>query len=305
MKKSRIKAFLELSRANLLVATIGHATLGLFLGAESIESLLYIGVMLFIMLHYSIAFLACNVNCLYDYEVDRRYKRYLSSSVDTLGKDTLKHIVVFEFFIALALIVCFLYLGHYVTSIAAIVAVFVAISYSAEPFRVKKRGLASPLPVMILYMLPLIGGWFIFKDFLDISFLIFLIGYALMNEGFTLVNVCEDYHEDQDVGIRTWSHIFGLKKTLTLAYVFALLGILCVIVLWYKLCIVFDGLKTIPAFVSLLFATVLILKAAFEVGQARLGKNLEMQAKTYGKKLQKWFIMTRYPLMAASFLLLL
>jgi 4-hydroxybenzoate polyprenyltransferase len=302
--RKKIRAFLRLSRANLLLATVGHATLGLFLGADSLEDLFYIGVVLYILLHYNIAFLACNVNCLYDYEVDKKYKRYLSESVDTIGKKTLKYIILSEFFLALFLISCFFYLEHYITAFAALIAIFVAFSYSAEPIRIKKRGLVSPFPVLILYMLPLLGGWFIFRAGVDLIFIVFLIGYALMNEGFTLVNVCEDYHEDIDSGIRTWSHILGLKRTLVLAHIFATLGILCVLVLGYKLYQEMD-VRMIPASLSLVLTTLLILKASMEVGQARFGENLELQAKIYGKKLQKWFITTRYPLMATSLLLLI
>jgi 4-hydroxybenzoate polyprenyltransferase len=301
----RIKAFLKVSRANLLLASIGHATLGLSLGAGSLDALLHIEVPLYIALHYSIAFLACNINCLYDYDVDRRYKRYMSDSIDTLGKKPLKIILVLEFFIALILTGYFFSLGFYITGAAAILGILGAISYSAEPIRIKKRGLVSPLPILLLYMLPLIGGWFVFKQTLEFSFVIFLLGYALMNEGYTLVNMCEDYSEDQDEGIRTWAHIFGLKKTLTLAYFFAISGMLCVFALGYNLYLEFVGLRSTPALISIIFAAVLIFMAAIEVGQVRHGENLEERAKVYGKRLQRWFMMTRYPLMVASILLLL
>jgi 4-hydroxybenzoate polyprenyltransferase len=302
---SRIKAFLRISRANLLMASIGHATLGLFLGAGSLEDLIYVGVPLYILLHYSIAFLACNVNCLYDYEVDKRYKRYMSDSVDIFGKKSLKTMIFIEIFGALILIGYFFLAGHFIAATAGLIGIFGALAYSAEPIRIKKRGFASPMPILLLYTLPLIGGWFIYKDTLEMYFVIFLVGYVLMNEGYTLVNMCEDYSEDKEEGISTWAHIFGLKDTLKLAYVFAICGILSGLGLGIKFFQNFSGVYSIPAFISILFASILIFQAAMEVGWVRKGKDLKKSSKRYGKRLQRWFMMTRYPLMAATILLLL
>ncbi|MCD6468756.1 MAG: UbiA prenyltransferase family protein [Thermoplasmata archaeon] len=307
-RQSKLQAFFEVSRANLLLASIGHATIGLFLGAGSLNALFNIIVPLYIALHYSIALLACNINCLYDYDVDKRYKRYMSDSVDMLGRGRLKVFISAEFAAATLLITFFFNTGRFFTGVAAVFGVLAAIVYSAEPFRVKKRGFLSPLPILFgLYMLPLFGGWFVFKDSLSIPFLVFVVGYALMNEGFTLVNMCEDYSEDKVEGIRTWAHVFGLKKTLKLASFFSFSGLLCVLSLAYILYVGFTGYSYsgLPAFLSLVFTAVLILKAGLEVNQVRYGSDLEARAKLYGKRLQRWFMMTRYPLMLTTFLLLI
>lgn len=301
----KMRAFLVVSRANLLLASIGHATLGLFLGALSFQNLITVEVPLYIALHYSIAFFACNINCYFDYEVDKKYKKYMSGSIDILHKHTLRTILVIEFLIALFLIVLFLLLGHHITGIAALIGLFGAYIYSAEPIRIKKRGVGSPLPILLLYTLPLLGGWFIFQDSLSVIFIIFIIGYVLMNEGFTLVNMCEDYSEDKSEGIRTWAHTFGLKNTLKVAFLFSMSGLLCVAAIGLVLYNKFHDITKIPALVMVGISTLLIIKAGAEVRQVYLGENLEQQSKLYGVRLQKWFMMTRYPLMITTFLLLL
>jgi 4-hydroxybenzoate polyprenyltransferase len=301
---SKLKAFLTVSRANLLLASIGHATLGILLAAGSINNLYRPEVLIYIFLHYSIAFLACNINCYYDYNVDSRYKTYMSKSVDILGKKLLKKLMAIEIIIACIIIIYFISLGHIITGIAGIIGIIGAIIYSAEPIRIKKRGIISPLPILLLYTLPLIGGWYIFKNHLEISFIIFLFGYILMNEGFTLVNVCEDYIEDKKEHIVTWAHILGLKKTLTFAFIFSICGIFCIIALLINL-FYYNTFLNIFGFISIIFSLVLILFASFEVFNIRTEDDLIESVKRYGVNLQRWFIMIRYPLMISAFILLL
>ncbi|MEF8848157.1 MAG: hypothetical protein V5A68_03390, partial [Candidatus Thermoplasmatota archaeon] len=61
---------------------------------------------------------------------------------------------------------------------------------------------------------------------------------------------------------------------------------------------------SIPAAISLAITTLLIIKAALEVRQVSFGQDLEQNAKVYGVRLQRWFMMTRYPLIITSILLL-
>ena len=301
----KLQAFLTVSRANLLLASIGHATLGMFLGASSFQDLFIIEVPLYVALHYSIAFFACNINSYFDYGVDKRYKKYMSDSVDILHKSTLRRIMVVELFIALFFVVLFFVLGYPIIGILALIGLLGAYGYSAEPLRVKKHGIVSPFPILILYTLPLLGGWFIFSDAVSINFIIFIIGYVLMNEGFTLVNMCEDYSEDKKEGIATWAHVFGLQNTLKVAFLFSISGLLCIVAIGLTLYPGFHDVMSLPAIIMTGITALLIVKASAEVRQVYLGENLEQQSKLYGTRLQKWFIMTRYPLMVTTLLLLL
>lgn len=305
VKNSKLKAFLRVSRANLLLASIGHPAVGLFIGATSLNALFTWEVPFYIALHYSIAFFACNLNCLCDYKVDKHYKKYMSDSVDIIGRTNLKILILIEFLVSIAIIALFIINGYYIVSILGSIALIVVYMYSAEPFRIKKHGLLSPLPIIILYTLPALGGWLIYRNYLTLYFLLFLVGYVLMNEGFTLVNTCEDFSEDKKEGIKTWCHVLGLKKTLKIAFIFSISGILCIAGLSLKLYQNSWELIYLPALILIMFTTYLIIKASFEVRAVYISENLEKQSKIYGKKLQKWFLTTRYPLMIITLLLIM
>ena len=305
-KRSKIRAFLEISRAKLLLGSIGLPLVGLLLGASDINEFMDLKSLLYILLHYSIIVPACHLNCLCDYNVDRKYKRYMSESVDILGKRLIKVFIVVEFSIAILIILYFVTLGRIATSVCGVLGIISAITYSAEPFRIKKRGFLSPFPVMIgMYALSPLGGWFVLKDGIDLPFIMFITGYALMNEGFTLVNTCEDYSEDKTEGIKTWAHIFGLKRTLQIATIFSFCGLLSMIYLGYRIYFSFDGLKDVPDVILLILSAILVLKAGLEVNDVRKGEDLEQRAKLYGKRLAKWFISTRYPIVLTALFILL
>jgi len=305
-KRSKIKAFLEISRAKLLLGSLGLPLAGLLLGAGNINEFMNLKSLLYVLLHYSIIVPACHLNCLCDYNVDRKYKRYMSESVDILGKRLIKVLIIVEFSIAVLIILYFVTLGRIVTSVCGVLGIISAVTYSAEPFRIKRRGFLSPFPVMIgMYTLSPLGGWFVFRDGIDLPFIMFIAGYALMNEGFTLVNTCEDYSGDKTEGIRTWAHVFGLKRTLQISAIFSFCGLLSIMCLGYKIYLSFDGLKDMPDAILLILSAILVLKAAFEVNDVRKGRDLEQRAKLYGKKLAKWFISTRYPMVLAALFILL
>lgn len=304
MKQSKLNAFFQVSRANLLLASIGHATLGMILAATTFSDLIGYEVLLYIFLHYSIALFGCTINTYFDYDVDKLYKKYMADSVDILGKRFMKVFIIGMGLVAFSLILFFFIQGFLLVALLASVGLSGALLYSAEPVRIKKHGLFSPIPVLILYTFPLFGGWFVVKNEVSLFFILFVIGYMLMNEGFTLVNTCEDYSEDKQQGIRTWAHMFGLKKTLTTAFIFSLSGLLCIAALAIPLIGSFS-LNKIPAVISLLVTAFLIVKAGFEVKKTTYGSDLEQSAKRYGVRLQRWFLMTRYPLIVTSLLLLI
>lgn len=306
LESGKLGAFLRVSRANLLLTSIGHATLGLLLGAGFVENLAYIGVPLFIILHFSIATFGCNINCYFDHDVDKRYKTDLSESVNIIGKKNLALIIFIESLAILFLISIIIMLGHHIVGILGLLGFISALIYSAEPIRLKRRGIFSLLPIMFgLYLLPILGGWFIFQNALTVPFIIFIVGYALMNQGFTFVNTVEDYSEDRSEGIRTWAHVFGMKNTLDMAFLFSIFGLLSSFSLTYIAYMNRGSTWSYIAILLSLLASISIILAAIDVEKVRHGKDLELNAKRYGPNLQKWFMMGRYPLMLAAFILLL
>lgn len=290
---SKLKDFLVISRAPLLVGSIANPLVGSALGAGSLASFLSMPVLVYFVLYYLLIVFACNINCLFDVKVDGKYKRYMSEATRSFGLGNLKAVLVLEF---LAILYLFYWLfsgGFYLTAALSVIGFLFGFSYSAEPLRLKKRGLWSPFPVLIgLYTLPVLAGWFLFQNSIPLYFAVFVAGYALINEGITLVNTVEDHSEDRKEGIRTWSHLLGMGNTLRIAAVFSVLGLGTVVSLsvnFMEMSFVSIGL--------LILSTLTILVVARQVNKVRRAGDLERSAKTHAKRMPKWFVMVRFPLL--------
>lgn len=302
MEFERIKAFLTISRAKIQLGTPPHPLLWLILGSATLAEFASVHSALYLALYFLLITFACNVNSLSDVDIDERYKRYMSRGVKTLGKGNVKILITLEAILALGLIYFFISRGFFLTSILALSGLIFGYIYSAEPLRVKKRGFFSPFPVLIgLYSLPVLGGWFIFQNSLNPFIILFTIGYALLNEGITLVNTCEDYREDLAEGVRTWAHVFSIEGTLRFAFLFTLLGGLTAVVA-VALKPFYLGWSTYTLYSSVIFIsmgvldTLFILRASTDIYGA-LGKDdLQKACKKSAKKMPQWFISTRYPL---------
>lgn len=303
--KDKITAFLRVSRADLLITSFGHATLGMILGAMMIEDLIQMKVFLYILLHYSIAFFACNINCYFDYHIDRHYKTMLSRSVEIVTKRWLTVIMVIECGIAIGLASWFFFQGYGIVSLLSMIGLFAAFTYSAEPIRFKRRGVFSPLLILILYSLPILGGWVLFQQEFTSIIGLFLFGYILMNEGFTLVNMCEDYDEDRKENIITWAHRLGIEKTVKIAVIFSLSGLFCVLSLLLKMNDFSISIKTVVFILLIGLTSVSIGKASYEVYEILSYDDLKKATKTYGRRLQRWFLITRFPLILSALVILI
>ncbi|MHA1893650.1 MAG: prenyltransferase [Candidatus Helarchaeota archaeon] len=304
---SKIKDFLIISRGNIQIGTIPHGLLGLFLSITHFLQFNLFYWLYFVLYMVSITF-ACNINCYFDVDVDKMYKKGLYEATMNIGKRNIKMIMLIELFIIISILSMFLIFGFYITSIFIIMGIILSILYSAKPFRIKAKGFWSPFPVLFgLYMFPVLGGYFISNNFMNfIPLLLFVIGYGFFNEGITLVNTCEDYAEDKEVGIRTWAHVFGLQATLKLAFIFTLLGTLLanislIIILVTKN---FFSIFYYITLIFIIFSILLSLKTSKDIFRVTKESDLELASKRNAPNMPKWFITTRYPLLIICILLI-
>lgn len=296
---SAVGAFFLASRAKLLVGSAAHAVLGLVLAAQAFSDLFSAWTGLYVLMHFSIAFMACGLNSWCDRDVDRRYKRELSDAVELLGGRLFIALAV-EGTIAAVAITIFLANGYVLAGLSACFGIVVAFAYSAEPVRLKGRGFVSPFPLWIaLYVLPIPAGWSVLRSDFPGWLFVFMVGYAFMNEGITLVNTVEDHTEDAAEGLRTWSYVFGASHTLVLATAFTAVGILCPIALLVGKA---DGSWLLV--VAVLVAAGAIAKVTVEVDAARRDGDGEVAAKRHGVRLARWFVLSRYPLILAGLIAL-
>ena len=296
-----------MSRANIQIASLPTAALGVLLAAKNQAEIIDPSFFLYIFLFLTVLTYSCHVKFINDLEVDEKYKKNLSDAVKSLSIPTLKKIISIELLIAGIIIISLCFFKKNIIYLLAFLGVISGYIYSAPPLRVKKRGILSPLPVMFgLYFLPIIAGWFIVNGRLSVYIIIFGLGYALIMQGITFINTCEDFEEDKTSDIRTLAHVMGIKKILYLGSVFVFVGgFMDVGLISYKIK---------PATIGIIpFITVLVLSAFFIGTILRIAKNLYFLGKSnnalvlckkYAVKMPMWFLTTRYPLFFICLLLI-
>ncbi|NHI92289.1 MAG: hypothetical protein EAX96_07275 [Candidatus Lokiarchaeota archaeon] len=302
----RIKDFLIVSRANIQIGTIPNAMLGIFLGISHITQFNIFSLLYCILYFVSITF-ACNLNCYFDVDVDKLYKKQMYEATMNIGSKNMKIIMISELSIILIISTIFLIFQFYITTILIIIGTIFSIIYSVKPIRIKARGIWSPIPVMLgLYMIPVLGGYFLYPLMLNFFyFILFVIGYTFFNEGIILINTCEDFAEDKERGIHTWAHIMGLKNTLNIAFIFTIFGTLLANITLFIILMISNFYSiyfyiTLSVVIVSFLTSIITSKDIFEITKK---SNFELAAKQSAPKMPKWFMITRYPLMLIALLL--
>lgn len=303
-----LKNFSIISRANIQIASLPTATIGIVLAANRWEDIINLPVLLFILLFFIILTYSCNINCICDVEVDQKFKKYMSDAVMAICDPWLKRILAIELLLAVAIIIYLAILKKDMIYTLALFGILFGYAYSAPPLRIKKRGVLSPIPVLFgLYFLPIVAGAYVVIGRLPVFIILFGIGYALIMQGITVINTCEDYEEDKALKIQTIAHVLGIRQTLALGSTCVAIGGIIDLAL---LCLFKIEWNAIDFFVLL---GILLLCLFFMMTILHISKNLydysrvENQkdvCKQEAKKMPKWFLATRYPLLFISLLIL-
>lgn len=306
--KKLLKNFLIVSRANIQIASLPTAALGVTLAARNWTDIFNLSVLLYIILFFVILTYSCNINSLNDLEVDEKHKYYLSNAVKSIGIPKLRILMTAELIIAGIIIISLCVLKKEIIYLLAFLGIICGYVYSAPPLRIKKRGILSPLPVTFgLYFFPLIAGCFIAIDQISAFIVFFGMGYALIMQGITFINTCEDYKEDRISGIRTFAHVLGMRRTLLLGSILVFIGGVTDLILLLFFKINLHSIKTIPSVLALMLiifflgSIINISKNLYLIG---ISKDPFALSKKEAVKMRIWFLKTRYPLLLISLLLI-
>ena len=303
-----LKSFLLVSRANIQLASLPTATLGIILASRTWSDVFQIPAFLFVLLFFVVLTYSCHLNCLHDVEVDKKYKKYMSDAVQSLGILTLKKIMAVEIALACGLILSLCLIQREPLYLLGCVGILCGHIYSAPPLRIKKRGILSPLPVMLgLYFLPIPAGGFVVTHHLTVLSLLFGLGYELIMQGITFINTCEDYREDESSGIQTLAHVLGIRGLLLAAAFFVFAGGLgeILLLIFWKLrgnhSKLFLDFALLALGIFFLFSIFSIIKSLFFASRSQ---DPYRRSKQIAVLMPKWFISTRYPLLLISLLLI-
>ena len=296
---SALKDFLTVSRWKIQLVSLASALLGPSMAAHSIYTLGKADVLLFVALFYINVTFACNINCYYDRDVDRLYKRELYFATKRLGRG-LAEIMALEVPASLIITAVLLIHGKWLAALLSLLGLFLAYSYSAPPLRIKGKGKYSPLPVMIgVYVLPIIAGYSVLSMDFSPYFWGLLTGYFFLNLGINLVNVAEDVDVDAKAGIRTVGVEKGAKAILRAAWISQLLGVSAPLFLLPML------RMNIWVLAFFIISLITALYTFIEIFALYRSPDPLKAAKKGGKNLPKWFVITRYPLLLMAIFSLL
>jgi 4-hydroxybenzoate polyprenyltransferase len=91
----------------------------------------------------------------------------------------------------------------------------VAVGYSVEPIRLKRRGFSNPLALLlVLYVLPIAYGYVALRDDLDWSLLLLLLAIGVQMSALILGNEVEDVWEDQAHRVATPCVRYGVHPVM-------------------------------------------------------------------------------------------
>ena len=238
--KNMFKLYITVSRWEFLPAVLIGILIGIFIGADSIQSLisyeftpiLIEGILIFILL-FNVGFM---VNCWADWKVDELYKTKLYHSVIKMGRNKLGILVILHIIISIILAYHItVQLARIEVSLLVWIGIFLGVGYSIEPFRFKRRGLLHSLIALPIFFIPGIYSYLLVNSLsitapYTIIFISAAIGITLGHYSLILVSQAEDTPADKKMNLVTPAVKWGLKKTLKISYKTNFIGSVVIII---------------------------------------------------------------------------
>lgn len=153
------------------------------------------------------------VNCLADVESDRMDKARLTTAVGTLGRGAITVAIVVEAVAALALAGYMgVRTGRPVLPFLWLAGFLLAVGYSVEPLRLKRRGWLNPVCLMlVLYALPMAFGYVTLAAHARWAAVGLMTATAAQMLALILLNPAADTESDSAAGIVTPCTRYGLR----------------------------------------------------------------------------------------------
>lgn len=170
--------------------------------------------------------LGSQVNCLTDHEVDLRRKAHLARAVERLGRRAVWLAIGVESALALWASARVGQLAHKSWLPALwILGWILAMGYSIEPFRLKRRGALNTFCLItVLYILPVAFGYSALRTGFDIEGVAILTCVGLQVLSLLLLSAADDLPEDQAMNIQTPCVRYGLRPVVLAALILFLVG---------------------------------------------------------------------------------
>lgn len=211
-KKSKLRAFITSCRFEFFPATISLLFMGFFWGLNTTIDLNSAALLLTATIVLVLTNLqGIHVNMLSDYELDKKYKKFLPAAIDTLGKKTFKAIFLIECVLSFSLVLFLtVFLSKIILLVLWSIGFFIGLAYSLGPLRFKSNPVLNPISlIMVLCILPMVWVYFIFAPAITLGFSLFCGGIALGVIGLVLPTELEDFPEDKAAGVQNLTQMLG------------------------------------------------------------------------------------------------
>ena len=317
-EKSKFSALLTACRLEFCPGATSLLLTGLFWGLNTAINL---NSTVLFLVSAAVLFLSylqgVHINMLSDYEIDKKYKRFLPDAIDTLGRNTFKAIFLIECIAAFFLVVSLsIFLSKALLLALWLIGVSMGLAYSLEPLRLKSHPVLNPtLSILALCIFPIVWVYFVFAPSITVPFGLFCVGIALGVVGFVVPTELEDYPEDREARIRTPTQVLGPLRasifaicataaSVSIASAGAGLAFLATQIPWFWL----------PATLVMAIAYGLVIRKLFDLKRAceqfekatpNEKEKLMAKIKMITKKSPQWFGLIAWSGIFAGFLLYL
>lgn len=160
------------------------------------------------------------INCLEDYRLDSVYKGHLSNAIYELGEKNVKRQIVGSG--VLALIITILlgwWTGRYWIIPLTIAGIVLGLQYSMRPLRLKSAGWWQPLCLWaIIFFGPMIYTSIVTSGYPSLNLILFFSAFGIHQMGIIMLNTAEDYPEDMEDGLTTFTIKAGLHRSVKIAW---------------------------------------------------------------------------------------
>lgn len=217
---TNLEAFLVVGRKEYMPSAINEVGLPALLAVLAVG----FGGGLFIWAHVALAvwllahLIGAQINCLADYDLDRRFKSRLPAAIDLIGKRVLKRWIWVEV-VGTTLIVLAVTIGlrRPLLLVFWILGVILALLYSVPPVRLKGRVLWNPVTLtLVLYVLPMFFVLHLLTGGFDLLGSTVILLFSVQMVPMFLVDEVSDMEEDREVGLKTPCVVWG-RGPVTLA----------------------------------------------------------------------------------------
>ncbi|HEX2085719.1 MAG TPA: UbiA family prenyltransferase [Solirubrobacteraceae bacterium] len=159
------------------------------------------------------------VNCLADVEIDEREKAHLSRAVRRFGPPRIVALLVAESLAAIAVTVYMAVdTGRAALPFLWVAGLAIALAYSLEPVRLKRRGWLNPIALMlVLYALPMAYGYVALAERASAEAIAAICAIGLQMLALILLNAAADVRSDRLAGVETPCVRHGLAPVAAVA----------------------------------------------------------------------------------------